>query len=112
MREAEYAVRCGDFRETLAAARGQATLIAMSPPYPDARTCYESLEWEDYQALGDAVKAALGPLGDPETRSEAEAMLRSALAAVQEDDSDGDGHSNIAEIAAGAFPGDEKDIPG
>ncbi len=59
----DYRVLQADFRETLAACEGQAALIAMSPPYPDARTCYESLTWEDYQALGDASKDALLPGG-------------------------------------------------
>lgn len=60
---AAWTVLRADFRDTLAAAEGKAALIAMSPPYPDARTCYGSLEWEDYQALGDAVLEALLPGG-------------------------------------------------
>lgn len=58
---ARYTIRCADFRDTLAEIEGQADLIATSPPYPDARTCYGSLEWEDYQALGDSVLRALKP---------------------------------------------------
>lgn len=61
----KYAILNADFRDTLAAARGAggAHLVATSPPYPDARTCYEGLKWEDYQALGDAVLDALVPGG-------------------------------------------------
>lgn len=59
---ADWRVYCEDFRETLAAVEGEADLIATSPPYPsNARTCYGSLDWQDYQALGDAVFAALKP---------------------------------------------------
>lgn len=61
---ADYRVLCADFRETLTAAEGRAVLVATSPPYPSsARTCYGSLAWEDYQALGDAVLDALAPGG-------------------------------------------------
>jgi len=60
----DYQILAADFRATLAAARGQAALIATSPPYPSgARTCYGQLEWQDYQDLGDAVKNALLPGG-------------------------------------------------
>jgi len=60
----DYQILAADFRATLAAANGQAALIATSPPYPSgARTCYGQLKWQDYQDLGDAVKAALLPGG-------------------------------------------------
>lgn len=54
-----------DYRETLAAVEGRADLICMSPPYEDARSYGADVSWkfQDYQALGDAVKAALRPDG-------------------------------------------------
>ena len=44
---------------------GGADLIFTSPPYCDARTYNNAVDWklEDYQALGDAVFAALKPGG-------------------------------------------------
>lgn len=54
-----------DYRETLAACDGKADLVFTSPPYCDARTYGNAVNWgmPDYMALGDAVFAALRPGG-------------------------------------------------
>lgn len=56
-----------DYRETLhyVAGMGGADLIFTSPPYCDARTYGNDVNWtlEDYALLGDAVFAALKPGG-------------------------------------------------
>lgn len=46
------------------------------------------------------------------TEDQLAALFTEALRAVEMLDSDGDGHSNLEEIAARTFPGDPKDHPG
>lgn len=56
-----------DYAETLqrVADMGGADLIFTSPPYADARTYGNAIDWkfEDYQRLGDYIKPALKPGG-------------------------------------------------
>ena len=58
-----------------------------------------------------ALQAATGDTSAELTEAEVVALFQSALAHVQELDSDGDGFSNIREITARTFPGDRDDHP-
>jgi len=78
---------------------------------PDCTLCHTNPPI--HNAYGAAVSAALLP-GEPRPLTVAAytAGLPDALAAVENDDSDGDGYSNLEEIAAGSFPGDPASNPG
>ena len=60
---------------------------------------------------GQAVMDAIPVNEDPKTDDERARLLREAMAAVENEDSDGDGYSNALEIDDRSFPGDEADVP-
>jgi hypothetical protein len=88
--------------------------------YPDApacdagevscATCHEAPP--ALNSYGLDIQAALLP-GEPRPLDEAlfTANLGAALAAVEEIDSDGDGHLNLDEILAGSSPADNESVP-
>jgi hypothetical protein len=71
--------------------------------------CHTSTGPAAWNVYGDALRAEI-ETGLPNDAFLAE--LEAALGAVEGDDSDGDGVSNVDEIHAGAFPGDEHSVPG
>ena len=78
---------------------------------PDCATCHMGPPVRNQ--FGASIEAVLLP-GEPRPLSDADfaAALPGALAAVEGDDSDGDGFSNIDEINGGTGPGDAGSKPG
>src|SRR6516225_6445424 len=75
------------------------------------RTCHVSEKPTDddyaHNAFGERLVAVKGEL----RKAEKKADFASRLAAILEEDSDGDGVSNLLELLSGHNPGDSKDKP-
>ena len=74
----------------------------------DCAVCHASRR--SLNEYGSAVRAVVNGV-IPESDNEAEQLIRAALVAIEEIDSDGDGVPNGIEIGAGTFPGDTDDVP-
>lgn len=81
----------------------------------DCRTCHTPANGDDPAAVNARTLNAFGVRlrkALPELRAaKKRAGIRNRLQAVSDEDSDGDGASNILELLTGRFPGDARDTP-
>lgn len=70
----------------------------------DCAVCHT--QGRELNGYGQAVRRAIPLDAEPGTDEERVELLIAALRAVEAEDSDGDGHANLAEIMGRTFPGD------
>lgn len=75
-------------------------------------TTYGSCQWCHYKYGYDSKGDITATLNSYGSAYKAAGRNAAALTAIQTQDSDGDGYSNIAEINANRYPGDNTDDPG
>ena len=81
----------------------------------DCRTCHAAAASQDPSQVnartlnffGQRLRKVLPELRTAKKR----AGISNRLEAIAEEDSDGDGASNLVELLSGRFPGDQKDVP-
>jgi hypothetical protein len=91
-------VFCGQYPDSAACANG---VVACT-------YCHTSTNPADWNSFGDDLRSALG--GDVTPQQIIDEMP-AALVALEADDSDGDGVSNLEEIQNGSLPGNEASVP-